>query len=192
MINPGSLVLPTKLPQIGEKTHKLGFAMSCEHNTGVLLRALATSKRTARILELGTGTGVGTAWLLDGMDAESRLITVDVNPEYQQVARETFSNDKRLEIVTEDAASFLQRQPANSFDLVFADAMPGKFEYLDEALALVSRGGFYVVDDLLPQENWPEGHASKVERLIEKLSSLAEFRAVGLSWSSGIMILARV
>ena len=94
--------------------------------------------------------------------------------------------------MTEDAASFLQRQPARSFDLVFADAMPGKFEYLDEALALVRSGGFYVVDDLLPQENWPDGHASKVERLIEKLSSLAEFRAVGLSWSSGIMILARV
>jgi len=148
---------------------------------------LQRPKKGGRLLELGTGAGVGTAWLLDGMDQESELITVDISAEYQQAAREAFAGDKRLEMVNCDAAKFLERQSTESFDLVFADAMPGKFFWLDEALALVKGGGFYVVDDLLPQENWPADHAPKVERLIEKLISLVNFRSVPLAWSSGII-----
>jgi len=103
-----------------------------------------------------------------------------------------FSVDGRLEILTLDATEFLGKQPAGSFDLVFADAMPGKFVHLDEALALVKRGGFYVVDDLLPQENWPSEHAPKVDQLIAKLAALTEFRSVGLTRASGVMILTRI
>ena len=166
--------------------------MACEDSVGGLLRTLAASKKGGRFLELGTGTGVGTAWLLDGMDPASTLVTVDISAEYQSVARQTLGSDGRLEIVTCDAAEFLQAQPAASFDLVFADAMPGKFLHLDAALTLVQSGGFYVVDDLLPQENWPTDHAAKVGELIRKLSALAEFRSVSLSWSSGVMILTRL
>ncbi len=188
----GSIIVPPQLPLIIEKTRALGFNMACEDSVGALLRALATSKKGGRFLELGTGTGVGTTWLLDGMDETSRLTTVDISEEYQQVVREVFARDARLEIVTRDAAKFLRTQPLGSFDLVFADAMPGKFVYWDDALALVRSGGFYVVDDLLPQENWPADHPPKVRELIGKLSSLAEFRSVSLSWSSGVMILTRI
>jgi len=166
--------------------------MACEDSVGALLRALAASKKGGQFLELGTGTGVGTTWLLDGTDQASKLTTVDVSEEYQQAVREVFAGDVRLEIVTCDGAGFLQTQSPGSFDLVFADAMPGKFVHLDAALALVRRGGFYVVDDLLPQENWPADHPPKVRELIGKLSGLAEFRSVSLSWSSGVMILTRI
>jgi predicted O-methyltransferase YrrM len=42
-------------------------------------------------------------------------------------------------------------------DLIYADAWPGKFTDLDQALALLRIGGIYFIDDLLPQSNWPEG-----------------------------------
>jgi len=192
MSDLGRIVPPPKLSLLKEKSRSLGFNMACEDTAGALLRALAASKRGGRLLELGTGTGVGTSWLLDGMDQESKLITVDSNFEYQQVAREAFTGDWRLEIVACDAAEFLAQQPAESFDLVFADAVSGKFFHLDESLAAVKRGGFYVVDDLLPQENWPTDHAPKVKQLIEKLASLTDFRSVPLTWSSGIMLLVRI
>lgn len=192
MFDPGSIVLPPRLRFVKARTQALGFAMACEDAVGALLRTLAASKRNGRLLEIGTGTGVGTAWLLDGMDASSRLITVDINAEYQQVAREAFAGDPRLEIVTRDAADYLRQQTAESFDLIFADAMPGKFDHLDEALLLVKRGGFYLVDDLLPQKNWPEDHAPKVETLVAKLTSLSQFRSISLACSSGIMILVRI
>ena len=44
------------------------------------------------------------------------------------------------------------------FDLIFADAWPGKFTHLDLALSILAPGAFYVVDDLLPQATWPADH----------------------------------
>jgi predicted O-methyltransferase YrrM len=192
MSDPSSIILPPKLPLIKERTRELGFDMACEDSVGALLRMLAASKKGGRLLELGTGTGVGTAWLLEGMDAASKLVTVDISAEYQTVPLEVFGGDARLEIITCDGAEFLSTQPPSSFDLVFADAFPGKFLHIDDALALVRSGGFYVVDDLLPQKNWPADHPPKVRELIDKLSRLVEFRSVSLFWSSGVMILTRI
>lgn len=43
---------------------------------------------------------------------------------------------------------WLSQDDLGAFDLIFADAWPGKFSHLDEALSLLSPGGFYVIDDL--------------------------------------------
>jgi hypothetical protein len=64
--------IPAALPSIMSDSAALGFAMSCEPRTGALLATLVASKPGGRILELGTGTGTGSAWLLDGMDADAR------------------------------------------------------------------------------------------------------------------------
>jgi predicted O-methyltransferase YrrM len=182
---------PSKLARIAERTASIGFGMASEPRTGALLRTLAASKPGGRLLELGTGTGVATCWPLDGMDNASNLISVDVDAGVQAVAREMFSDDSRLSLVTEDAIAFLRRQEPSSFDLVFADALRGKYEGLDEALRVVKPGGFYIIDDMLPQPNWPEGHAAKVPELIAQLGARADFRMLPLVWASGIVIAVR-
>jgi predicted O-methyltransferase YrrM len=75
--------------------------------------------------------------------------------------------------------------------LIYADAWPGKFTHLEEALALLRPGGVYLVDDLLPQPNWPEGHAPKVPVLIKELEHRSEFASVKLGWASGLMVVVR-
>jgi predicted O-methyltransferase YrrM len=182
---------PAALPAILARTEALAFSMPSELRTGAMLRGLAAPKLGGRLLELGTGTGLSTAWLLDGMDRDARLISVDVDPELQAVACENLGGDARLEIVTADAAVFVRQQRSATFDLIFADAMIGKYELLDEALALLRPGGLYVIDDMVPQANWPDEHASKVPRLVADLSARAEFRIVSLAWSSGLVMVAR-
>jgi predicted O-methyltransferase YrrM len=182
---------PTKLQAVLDRTATLGFTMPSEPRTGALLRTLAATKPGGRLLELGTGTGVSTAWLLDGMDRDTKLITVDVDPKWQVVARDVLGDDPRLEIVTGDAAHFLRGQARASFDLIFADAMPGKYELLDESLGLLRPGGLYVIDDMLPQDNWPQGHAAKVPQLLTELAIRPGFRMVSMAWSSGMALVAR-
>src|SRR5215471_18143261 len=121
---------PPRLKAILDRTAQIGFPMASDVRTGMFLRTLAASRPGGRLLEIGTGTGIATAWLLDGMDSRARLITVDVDARAQAVAREHLADDIRLEIVTEDAAAFLARQPRRAFDLIFADAMIGKYELL--------------------------------------------------------------
>ena len=62
---------------------------------------------------------------------------------------------------------------------------------LDEALSQLRAGGMYVIDDLLPQPNWPEGHAPKVSVLIDDIERRGEFVTVRLAWASGLMLVVR-
>jgi predicted O-methyltransferase YrrM len=179
---------PAALAGIEARTRAMGFEMASEPRTGALLRALAASKPGGRLLELGTGTGVATSWILAGMDGASTLTSVDFESDHQQVAQEFLGSDSRLTLVTEDGHEFLRRQPAESFDFVFADAMPGKYEGLEDCLKIVRPGGFYVVDDLIPQVKWPEGHAEKVPGLIHQLTTDGRFAIAPLSWATGIIV----
>ncbi len=182
---------PPQLDSIKAKTSELQFAMSSEILVGAMLRMLAASKPGGKFLELGTGTGIATAWILQGMDAKSTLISVDNDGTVQQVAMDSLGSDTRLTLVTCGGLEFLESQTDESFDFVFADAMPGKYEGLDAALAVIKPGGFYVIDDMLPQANWPEGHALKVPVLMGKLASNPDFEILPLVWASGVVVAVR-
>jgi predicted O-methyltransferase YrrM len=182
---------PPAFEAIERETRDLGFSMASEARTGALLRVLAAAKPAGRFLELGTGTGLATAWLLDGMDSESRLITVEAEPRLTAVAERHLGADPRLEIRVEDALDFLEAERDQHYDLIFADCFPGKFEALERTLGLLSPGGLYVIDDMLPQANWPADHAPKAYALLSDLEGRSGFARVELNWASGIVILAR-
>ena len=165
--------------------------MASEPQTGSLLRTLAASKPGARFLELGTGTGVGTAWLLAGMDATSTLDSVESDPNVLAVARQHLAHDPRVTFHLMGGAAFLSHPPRPRYDFIYADTWPGKFTHLDLALSLLPAGGLYFVDDLLPQPSWPEGHAPKVPALIAALESRPGFLTAKLAWATGLMIIVR-
>lgn len=182
---------PKCLVAIERDSEALGFSMASEPQTGALLAALAASKPGGRLLELGTGTGFGTAWLLSGMNADSRLDTVDTDPAVSEVAQRHLAEDPRVTFHLMEGAEFIQRSAPETFDLIYADAWPGKFSHLDETLALLRVGGIYIIDDLLPQPNWPEGHARKVPVLIGALEGRSDLTTVKLAWASGLMLVMR-
>ena len=185
----------TRTPQafdaIARDTEAFGFTMVSEPKVGAFLAALAASKPGGRLLELGTGTGHATAWLLSGMDASSRLDTVDTDASVVAIAKRHLDGDARVTFHIVDGAEFIQRASRSQFDLIYADAWPGKFSHLDEALALLGPGGMYIIDDLLPQPNWPDGHAPKVPALISDIERRSELVSVRLAWASGLMVVVR-
>lgn len=181
---------PPALAAIDAATRAAGFDMASSLELGCLLRSLAATKPGGAMLELGTGTGLATAWLLDGMDSESTLVTVDRDEKCQAVAREHLGSDPRVSFVVADGADELTRWVSENkgFDIVFADAWAGKYHHLDEALQLLTTGGIYIVDDMLPQPNWPEGHAAKADALVDTLAARAGLRVTTLDWSTGVVI----
>jgi predicted O-methyltransferase YrrM len=181
---------PAALANILAETAAVDFTMSSEPKVGGLLAALAASKPGGRFLELGTGTGHGSAWLLAGMDDSSTLDTVDNDAQVAGIAQRYLGLDRRVTFHVMDGAEFL-RQASSSFDLIYADAWPGKFSDLDRALSLLRPGGIYVIDDLLPQPNWPEGHAPRVPALIDDIERRDEFVTVRFAWASGVLLAVR-
>jgi predicted O-methyltransferase YrrM len=190
--NLAAMKQPAMLNEILRETERLGFKMSCEEKTGSMLRTLAASKPGGKFLEIGTGTGVGAAWILAGMDAASTLITLELDEENHAVAKKCLGSDLRVTFITGNAEDFLKSQPTEQFDFIFADTFPGKFYLRDEALGLLKIGGIYIVDDLLPQETWPDDHAANVVKFISEMESTPTLRLTKINWASGLIIAAKI
>jgi len=125
-----------------------GFELSCDPAVGELLAALAAAVPAGgRILELGTGAGVGLAWLLAGLGdrSDAEIVTVDVDGSLQEATR-TAGWPDFVQFVLEDGAVVVKH--AGRFDLIFADAPGGKLTGLEDSIAALSSRGVLVVDDM--------------------------------------------
>ena len=182
---------PPQYLEILKATKTLEFKMGSDVLTGNLLRTLAASKSKGRFLEIGTGTGLSAAWILNGMDPQSTLLSVDNNPDLVSVAKKYLGSDPRLTLQVADGGEFIKSLAGQTYDFIFADSWPGKYNAFEETLGLVSPGGFYIVDDMLPQPNWPDGHQQLVDELLLKLDGLKDFHVCKMNWSTGLAVCTR-
>lgn len=183
--------IPVQYESIAKATKALQFNMASDLYTGSLLKTLVASKPGGRFLELGTGSGLATSWMIDGMDKEARLITVENNELLLNIALEQLKNE-RIAFVLADGYEWIKQYSGEGFDLIFADAMPGKYDLFEETIALVKKGGLYIIDDMLPQANWPEGHADRVNQFIAMLEKREDLKLTKMAWSTGIIIVTKV
>jgi predicted O-methyltransferase YrrM len=183
---------PPALPGIIADSGRIDFTMWCEARVGSLLATLASSKPGGRILELGTGTGASAAWLLDGMDADARLISVEADPTMQAVAVSHLGGDSRVTFTTADADTWLSNYDGEPFDLAFVDCPPGKSHRLTDLLALLRVGGLYVVDDMVLDPSWPDDYQLQVGEFLEGLPAVDGLRATPMRWASGVVLGVRV
>lgn len=181
-------LFPKAYLSIQEDTIQSGFTMASDPITGSLLKTLAASKKAGSFLELGTGTGLSTSWILEGMDEDSKLVSIDYDPKFLNIASKYLANDIRLTLIETDGADWVETNKTQKFDFIFADTWHGKYLLLDEVLAMLQSGGLYIIDDMLTQPNWPEGHAEKVHQLIQSLEAKSDFILTKLVWSTGIII----
>jgi len=130
-----------------------GRPSACLPGAGRFLAVLAAGCTGGRIGELGTGAGIGTAWIADAMPANCTLITAEIDERLASVARGLLADDPRIEVITGDALHALPGR--GPFDLLFADS--GVRDDADFA-ALISwlrMGGRIVMDDVTPEQVLP-------------------------------------
>ncbi len=179
---------PKAYTDIDKDTKKSGFTMASDILTCSLLRTLAATKPGGLFLELGTGTGLSTSWILDGMDNESKLVTVDNDSNFLNIAGKYLGNDKRLHLVHSDGEEWIRANSHLRFDYIFADTWHGKYLMLDEVLAMLNKSGLYIVDDMLPQSNWPNGHQENAINFVMALEKRQDLILTKQNWATGIII----
>ena len=183
---------PKKYEEILAATNEIGFPQLSDVETGAFLATLCASKTNGNFLELGTGTGLCTSWLLEGMDLGSKLITVDNDEQNIGLARRFLEHDSRVEIVLGDGEAVIDGIEPHSLDMIFADTWPGKYHYLDEALTLLKVGGIYVIDDMNTRSDWSSEHNSKIEKLISHLMGRLDLTVSKLDWSTGLVVCVKI
>ncbi len=183
--------LPKEYLPILKQSKAIDFDLYSNEDLGVLLRFLTASKKEASVLELGTGTGLALCWILESLDEKGQLVSIEKEEKYFKVATSFFGKDPRVKLIHQDAAVWINNNSKTQFDLIFADTWVGKFMQLDLVLAMVKPGGFYVIDDLNRQPNWPEGHQDQVILLLDHLKSQKEFYAFPIDMGTGLLVLCR-
>lgn len=180
--------IPSAYFDIDKATQENGFTMPSDPLTCSLLRTLAASKPASKFLELGTGTGLSTAWILEGMDNDSTLVSFDNDKTLLEIAHTFLGKDPRLSLLETDGEDWVKANEGQQFDYIFADTWHGKYLLLNEVLAMLNKGGFYIIDDMLPQPNWPAGHAQKAIKLVEDLEKRADLLLTKQHWATGIIV----
>ncbi len=124
-------------------------------STADLLRLLVAATNAQNVLEVGTGTGVSTLALLEGMTPGSALTTLDIDNARLQAARhnvmETPAGKKhRLRTICGDAVTVLPRLSTGSYDVAFVDAGAQDAELcVYQSLALLKTGGLLILNNAL-------------------------------------------
>lgn len=119
---------------------------------GRLLQLLLRAVGAARVLEIGTLAGYSAVWMAYALPPEGRLITIEKEARYADVAREFLRGsglDAIVEVRVGAALNVLEQLGSDGpFDAVFIDADKANYpRYLGWCLRHVRKGGLIIADN---------------------------------------------
>ena len=130
-----------------------GFETSCRPEEGALLHVLAARRGIIRAAEIGTGAGVGAAWIVSALPPQTPFFTAELDPGLAARAAELFAADPN---VTVGAGPWRDTLPPEApFDLLFVDARDAKDD-VDAVVGLLAPGGTAVLDDFRRDPAFPD------------------------------------
>jgi predicted O-methyltransferase YrrM len=122
------------------------------HLQGQVLRMLSQMIRPRHILEIGTYTGYSALCLVDGLQPEGKLVTIDINEELQDIIGKYIAKageQHRITAIVGNAVEVVPTLP-QQFDLVFIDADKENYPtYFDLVIDRMTPGGYIIADNVL-------------------------------------------
>lgn len=168
---------PSEVPELVASTHDLsrqrGFITSIRNETGRLLAALAAS-RTGTLAELGTGCGVGSAWLSSGAPKDAHIVSAELDPALAEDVQKIFAHTENVDVIAGDWSTLERYAP---FSLLFVDVRD-VMESIDVLADLMEPGGIAVLDDFVPSAFWPPIVEGRVDTVREQWLTDERFAAV--------------
>ncbi len=122
------------------------------HLQGRILSMFSHMIKPRRILEIGTFTGYSAICMAEGLAESGEIITIDKNPELQEMLQQYFGEAKvnqQVSFILGDALTEIPKL-SGSFDMVYLDA--DKENYLNYYHLIIDRvntGGYIIADNVL-------------------------------------------
>ena len=145
---------PDILKKLNRQTHAqvLQPRMLSGHLQGRFLSMISKLVKPKYILEIGTYTGYSALCLAEGLAADEKLITLDVNPELEDLVNHYIAEagyKNRIQMIIGDAYQLIRTLP-HHFDLVFIDADKASYaKYFDLVIDKLNPGGLILADNVL-------------------------------------------
>lgn len=122
--------------------------------SGRMLTVLAAAVAARNVVEIGTGAGVSSTYLLRGMAPDGVLTTIDIEPEHHRAAKQTLTeagfDAKRYRMIAGAALEVLPRLTDGAYDVVLIDAVKSEYPvYVEHAVRMLRPGGVMALDNAL-------------------------------------------
>lgn len=144
-----------------------------------------------RVLELGTGVGVGLAWAVHGLRQRTdvTVVSVEIDPQIAGVAASADWPDW-VELLVGDAEKLLPS--LGKFDLIFADAQGGKWTGLQQTLNALSDHGVLLLDDMNPDRYSEPEHLEAVAGVRNHLAAQEDVILVEIAIGTHLIIATKL
>ncbi|MCM3666135.1 hypothetical protein M3204_17085 [Mesobacillus subterraneus] len=142
---------------------KHSFNGSCSDETGRLLSVLTGQVKRGKVLEIGTGFGVGSSWILSAIQPSVSFISVDVDRVKIDVVSQNIDHPQ-VKFICGDWEEIIQYGP---FQFIFADAAIVKTDEGERLVDILDIGGLLIMDDFTPEEHWPDEWQGKPDLVRE-------------------------
>ncbi|MEH1946706.1 MAG: class I SAM-dependent methyltransferase [Nostoc sp.] len=143
---------PSLVQQAESFAAQLEFTQSSLPEVGRLLHVLTSHIIQGQIGEIGSGCGVGAAWIVSALHPDSTLITIESDRDRAKIVQQLFADKSNVRALQGDWRDLLTYAP---FDLLFADGGKAKLTEPQTLITALKLGGFILLDDLTPEEYWP-------------------------------------
>jgi predicted O-methyltransferase YrrM len=120
--------------------------------TGAYLRLLAHQLKAQSVVEIGTGSGVGALWLLEGMMQSGTLTSIDDEMEHTTIAKMALADAEiaqaRFRLITNSVMDVMTKLTDRAYDLVVFRHNPEDLSFaISEAHRILRSGGVFVIDN---------------------------------------------
>lgn len=180
--------IPMPVAEAKRRAVKCGFNKSSQDGVGQLLAVLAGNlPQNAKVLELGTGVGVGIAWMVHGLGARTdvRIISAEVDHTLGDSAA-SFEWPPYVDLRIADGAEVMAEH--GPFDLIFADAPPLKFYEIEPIFDSLRPGGMLIVDDMGPKAQAKNPEDTRIARLRQAIVQHPGLVTADVDWSTGMIL----
>jgi predicted O-methyltransferase YrrM len=143
---------PPLVGQALDLADRAGFTLSCADEVGRLLYVLVRQYQRGCIAEIGTGCGVGAAWMISALAPTATFVTVEIDDKRAAAVQALFADIPNVQVIKGDWREILAYGP---FVMLFADGAKAKLHAADDLVGALQPGGLIVIDDLTPESQWP-------------------------------------
>lgn len=159
--------------------------------TGIFYNMLLRIQKPKKILEIGTSFGYSTLWFADAMGKNSKIITIEKNPQKSKLAKKNFDKagvSDMIEIKEGIARDILiqlsksKRSTQESFDFVFIDADKEEYPfYFDICLPMLKKEGIIAADNII----FPRRFKKHIKKYLNHINEIRGVQSITVPIGNG-------